>query len=194
MMKKIVLSVLTGLSICFTTSAQLKHSAGFAISVLHGKVEDAYGWSSTLDLMQTSLSYFPRYNVIQGGNMSLSVGAPVALGAGITSNTQEDDTGLYFAYELPVVVDFNLGCNSSTESDSHFGGYVGTGFSYYRINISKSTYSNFNGESYGPVVRAGIRFGNWGSATSGVTIGLSYKFGMEARKFRTYGIQVYYDF
>ena len=169
------------------------HGAGATISAIVGTVKIP-GGSESFGLSQTNLTYFPRYNFIENENSSISVGAPIGVGLAVVSNTSGDDAGISFAYDLPVVVDYNMGCKSTKENDKHFGGYVGAGFGYYKISISNSEYSNYNGATYGPMVRGGVRFKlpKWDSEV--VTIGMYYKQGIESDKLTTIGFNVLYDF
>ena len=169
------------------------HSAGATISAITGTVQIP-GGSESFGLSQTNLTYFPRYNFVENENSSISVGAPSGVGLAVVSNTSGDDAGISFAYDLPVVVDYNMGCKSTKENDKHFGGYVGAGFGYYKISISNSEYSNYNGATYGPMLRGGVRFKlpKWDSEA--VTIGMYYKQGIESDKLTTIGFNVLYDF
>ena len=180
---------------CTTVHAQrLMTSYGAVISAITGKVTTDYS-SSSFSMSQTSFCFFPRYNFVENDNSSLSIGAPVAIGLGIASNSRNDDAGVSFSYELPVALDYNIGCKSTAENEKHFGVYFGAGFSYYKVNISHSAYSNFDGATYGPLARAGCRIGssneNWGGHA--ITIGLFYKKGLEKTKFNTFGAHVLYD-
>lgn len=170
----------------FLFSQKLMHSFGLTISVLTGGDET---------LQQTSFSYFPRLNIMESENSSISVGAPVAIGVGIARSTYGDDAGISFAYDLPVVVDYNIGCKSTNENEKKFGGYFGLGFGYYKVSISQSTYSDFKGATYGPIFRGGIRFGssneNWHGHA--VTVGLFFKNGLETAKLKTFGFNIMYD-
>ncbi len=159
-------------------SQKLMHSFGANISILDGKIttSDPYS-SSSFTLAQTNLSYFPRYNFVENENSSISIGLPLGVGIGIASNTYGNNAGVAFAYDLPVVFDYNIGCKSTSENEETFGGYFGVGFGYYKVSISHSQYSNFNGSSYGPIFRGGVRIGssneNWGG--HGLTVGLFFK-------------------
>lgn len=178
------------LLLCFacnrTFSQKLMHSYGATISVVSG---------TDITLSQTNLCYFPRYNFVENENSSISVGLPVGIGIGITNSTYGSDAGVSFAYDLPLVVDYNIGCKSTSENESTFGGYFGVGFGYYKVTISQSEYSNFTGATYGPMARAGIRFGssneNWKG--HGIAIGMFYKNGLEAAKLKTIGFNVMVD-
>lgn len=176
-------------------SQSFMHSVGATISVLSGKTSDGFGNSNSQSTMQTNLSYFPRYNFVEYDNSSVSVGLPLGIGIGI-SNNGLDDYGVAFAFDIPAVIDYNVGYKSTQENDSRIGGYFGAGFGYYRINISKSSYSDFTGASYGPLLRTGIRFTTPKDRENGhgITVGLFFKKGLERQKFNTYGCNVYFDF
>ena len=171
-----------------TTSAftqNLMHSYGATISVLSG---------SGITLSQTSVCYFPRYTFAEAENTSFSVGLPVALGIGISNNAY-GDAGVAFAYDVPAVLDYNIGCKSSPDNEATFGGYFGIGFGYYKINISKSAYSNFSGATYGPMARAGVRFSSVNETWRGhdISVGVFYKKGLETAKLNTIGFNVLLD-
>jgi hypothetical protein len=170
-------------------SQKIMHGIGATISILSG---------NQVLLRQTSFCYLPRFNLIENSNSSLSIGVPIAVGIGIARNTNNSDAGLGFAYDLPVAFDFNIGCKSTIENHKNFGEYFGVGFGYYHVGISNSSYSNFNGTTYGPIIRSGIRFRLARSVdngfTSAITMGLFYKMGLEAAKINTFGVNVMKDF
>lgn len=165
------------------------HSFGATISILTGTVTGP-GSSSDLTMSQTNLTYFPRYNFIENENSSVSIGLPVGIGVGIVTSTFGDDAGISFAYDLPVVVDYNIGCRSTMENDKNFGGYLGVGFGYYKVSISQSQYSDFSGATYGPMFRGGLRFREYEHA---ITVGLFFKKGLEKNKLTSFGFNVLYD-
>lgn len=171
------------------STPRLMHGMGATISVLLSPPH-----SSNFTLSQENFTYFPRYNLTEGENSSLSVGVPVGIGVGIARNTYGNDAGIVFAYELPVVIDFNFGCKSTRKTESTFGGYVGAGFGYYHVSISQSAYSDFSGATYGPMGRLGFRFGKEGWDNKAFTVGLFYKKGLEEAKLQTIGFNVLYDF
>jgi hypothetical protein len=185
--------------ICFVLIADIKaqgfmHGYGATISVLTGKVKTS-GSTSNYALQQTTLTYFPRYNFIENENSSISIGAPVGIGIGIATNTYGDDAGIAFAYDLPIVLDYNIGCKSTPDNENNFGGYFGLGFGYYKVTISKSQYSDFKGATYGPIFRGGVRIGSEKESWKGhgLTIGVYYKKGLEKDKLTTIGFNVLLD-
>lgn len=169
-------------------TSRFMHSLGATISILFGK-----DGLNNFSLLQTNFCYFPRINITQTDNSSFSVGVPVGIGIGLVSNTFGDG-GVAFAYDLPVVFDYNFGCKSTRNADKNFGGYAGAGFGYYHVNISQSAFSDFTGTTYGPMGRAGIRFSKESWNGKGVTIGVFYKKGLEEQKLQTFGFNVLTDF
>ncbi len=194
MVKKILFSIC--LSACFQPimAQSLMHSFGATMTLLTGQQADSYS-SSRLTMTQTYLSYFPRYNFVEGGNSSISIGAPVGLGVGLATNTYGGDIGVAFSYDLPLVIDYNIGFKSSYENDGTFGGYLAAGFAYNYVSVSASKYSDFKTTTYGPIFRGGVRIGSvqesWGG--HGITIGVFYKKDLQENPFDSFGMNVYYD-
>lgn len=171
----------------------LMHSIGITPSLLFGKTND--GYNNKFMLSQNCFTYFPRFNFVENENSSISIGAPVGVGFGLAKNTDGTDLGIAFAYDLPVALDYNIGFKSTPENEHYFGGYLGAGFGYYKVSVSKSSYSDFSGATYGPIARGGVRIGsakeNWRG--HGVTVGFFYKKGMEKAKYNTVGCNVLVD-
>jgi hypothetical protein len=185
--------------ICFIligniNAQKFMHGYGATISVLTGKVKTSYS-TSNYTLQQTNLTYFPRYNFVESENSSISIGVPVGIGIAIASNTNSNDAGIAFAYDLPVVIDYNIGFKSTMDNDKNFGGYLGLGFGYYKVSISQSQYSNFKGATYGPLFRGGVRIGSSNESWKGhgITVGMFYKKGLEKDKLTTIGFNVLVD-
>ena len=139
---------------------------------------------------ELAATYFPRINFETGDNASFSVGVPIALGAGIASDANNENSGVYFSYDFSAMADYNIGEGSTETTEKRFGYFFGGGFGYGHVNFALSSdLEKIN--SYGPLIHAGARFkiGNMG----GITTGLYYKFGLEPMKFTTFGIQVLAD-
>lgn len=180
---------------CQSFSQSFMHSIGGTPTLLVSKENPETG-SEKFSIFQTVITYFPRLNFISNENSSVSIGAPVGVGFGVVKDLGGNADGFSFAYDLPVVVDYNFGFKSTPEAEGNFGGYLGAGFGYFKVNVSNSSFGNFSGATHGPILRGGIRFGSsseaWGG--HGLTIGLNYKKGIEKSKLSTYGIAVLYDF
>jgi hypothetical protein len=178
------------------SAQQLMHSFGLTLSVLQGTLNEGPGNSESFGVEQNNFTYFPRFNFIENENSSFSIGAPIGIGIGIVTNTYGNDAGVIFSYDLPLVIDYNIGCKSTMANESNFGGYFGVGFGYNKINISESSYSNFDGSSYGPLFRAGFRFGSSNESWNGhgLTAGAYYKIGIGSQNnLHTIGFNILYD-
>lgn len=129
-------------------------------------------------------------------NSSLSIGFPVGAGVGLMTNSDFSDAGVSFAFDVPAVLDYNIGFNATPYTPGSFGGYFGVGFGYYKAIITGSNYSDFNGATYGPMVRGGIRIRNANryGQESPMTFGIYYKKGLEKDHLNTIGLDILYDF
>jgi hypothetical protein len=173
---------------------KLMQSAGVAFSVMNAQISDQYGsYGSTLEF--ANLTYFPRYNLAESENNSLSGGIPISVGLGFASSAAGGSDGLYWGLDLPLVFDYNSGRKSTKDNIKKFGLYFGGGFGYTLTNWSDGN-STGHVNSYGPLARAGFRFGvsdeqhpDWA-----IAIGLSFKYGLETAHYKTYGISVMIDF
>ncbi|MBL7736904.1 MAG: hypothetical protein JNL51_15710 [Chitinophagaceae bacterium] len=195
MIKRMIGAIL--LCVCFQslTAQNLMHSFGATIAITTGKISNGYS-RSNFSLSQNYLSYFPRYNFVENENSSISIGAPIGLGVGIAQNSyMGEDIGFAFAYDLPLVIDYNIGCKSTYDNEQTFGGYLGAGFGYNYVSISGSQYSDFKGSSYGPIFRGGVRIGSNKESWAGhsITIGVFYKKDLQKNPFNSFGFNVYYD-
>lgn len=192
MKKKIIglCSLLLLLNYFSASSQSFMQSLGLTPALLFAK--DQYG--NKFSLYQTNFTYFPRYNFVANENSSISIGAPVGAGIGIV-NSSSGDPGIGFSFDLPAVLDYNIGCKSTPENETYFGGYLGAGFGYSQNTVSGTSYSNIKATSYGPLFRAGVRIGsakeNWRGHA--ITIGFYYKKGLEAAKYNTVGCNVLVD-
>ena len=123
------------------------HGIGLTPTLLFGTSDD--GYNSKVMIYQNMITYYPRFNFVENENSSISIGAPVGVGFGLARTTDYSDVGISFSYDLPVALDYNIGCKSTSENEHYFGGYLGMGFGYYKVSISKSAYSDFSGATYG---------------------------------------------
>jgi hypothetical protein len=194
MKQKILL--LTILCICIYSSrisAQFMHGVGVTFSGITGNVTTPSS-SSGIGLTQSTITYFPRYNFVEKENSSISIGAPVGVGIGLVRNTYGGDVGFSFSYDLPVVLDYNIGARSTADNANRWGGYFGLGFGYFKVNISGSVYSNFDGATYGPLARGGVRFpASRNDDASTISLGVFFKTGLEKDKLTSFGFNMIYE-
>lgn len=191
-MKKIVIVVLCILHLKISSAQKFMHAVGNTTSLIFGKLRDNGNNTEPFSLFQTSVSYFPRINFIESSNSSISIGSPISGGVGFSRG--DGDAGIYFSYDLPLVIDYNFGCNSSYGNYSRSGGYVGIGYGHYKVSI-KQAFSDFDGSTTGPMMRVGYRYIPKKSdyIGRGVTFGLFYKKGTEREKLTTIAFSFMYD-
>lgn len=187
-----LLAILLLASRCLSAQ-EFMQAFGVKMSVLAGTVSDE-GSGSDVAIQVNELSYFPRYNFLEGDDASLSIGFPLGAGIGIARNSDFSDVGILLAYDLPVALDFNFGNKSTLDNGRGFGGYAGIGYGYSKVQISGSSYSDFRGAVYGPLVRAGVRFGSASPAWNGhsLDIGLYLKKGMGSDNLYVGGFNILY--
>jgi|GEM_PF-642118 len=195
MLRKVCCIVILIIGVNTTMKAQrFMQSAGAMISVMHARgIFD--GVSQSLDIVLTDLSYFPRINVSEMDNASISVGIPLSVGVGLASDYTSNGKGVYWNFDLPLVADYNIGCKSTPKNEKKFGGYVGAGFGYTYTSWSFDDKSSARANSFGPLIRGGFRFGFPSSDKGqGFTVGLYYKFGLESEHYKTIGCNLLIDF
>jgi len=178
-----------------TYSQKIKHSVGGTVIVLGAHVKTplrgtVFYREYSFIMEEVALTYFPRINFETGNNTAFSIGIPVAVGAGIASDANNDNSGVYFSYDVSAIADYNIGKGATETTEKRFGYFLGAGFSYGYVNLALTTDLN-KISSYGPLIHAGARFGI--GSSHGITTGLYYKFGLESMKFTTVGIQVLAD-
>src|SRR5687768_15271250 len=120
-------------SMIFLFAAHLTGPKILAQSLMHGIGANIYILTPKLDpaselynftLTATHFSYFPRYTLHESQNSSVSVGSPLGIGIGLLSRSG-GPSGIAWGLDLPVAVDYNLGCKSSPFNEKTFGGYFG---------------------------------------------------------------------
>lgn len=191
MLKKMILLSFLSFSIITKIYAQsFMHGIGANISVLTAKINtpsDQY----TFTMAVTHFSYFPRFTLTESENSSVSIGSPLGAGVGFLSSGGETG-GIAWGFELPLAVDYNIGCKSTPDNENTFGGYFGAGFSYLYTGWTDGNETS-KANTYGPLARTGVRFASSQSDWS-VTIGLFFKYGLEKEKYKTFGFNIIADF
>lgn len=140
-------------------------------------------------------TYFPRLNLPISDYTSLSVGAPLGVGATFISNDFMNVTGTYLSYDIPIVIDYNFGFKSTIDpGDEQFGYYFGMGYSMTNVSLDSISDTKFKPKSSGMLLRSGIRLAfPYSERKSGISLGLYYKFGMGDEKFQTLGANFLVD-
>ncbi len=203
MKTKYVLLLFMCFFIKFVSAQSFRHSVGGTVTVMSAtiKVPSAnpqYSSSPYSEIYnfvseQFGLTYFPRFNFIETKGMSISIGFPLTFGVGVASNMLDDeDAGFSVNYDLPAVLDINLGHNSSKKNEKTFGGFIGGGYGYNYLGYNLSKSGSEKAKSYGPLFHAGASF--LIAHKESMTIGIFLKGGQEFNKFTTFGIEVFHNF
>ena len=109
MLKKCCCVLLLASCLAGSARAQFMHSVGGTLTVMHTRIGPEASYVDNITLAARDVTYFPRYNVMESGNSSISVGVPLGLGFGSVSNYSDGSTGLYFGFDAPLVLDFHDG-------------------------------------------------------------------------------------
>jgi len=192
-MKKIIFSSAFLLFISIASYSQsFMHGAGFSIFVASA------GGNTTPN---GGLMYSPRFNFIEGEDMSVSVGVPLSAGFSLNYSTGnyygESNNSSSLMLDVPLVVNLNMGAGSTHEAESRFCYFFGAGFGYHYGTLK---YSDYYGEeysskinSYGPVGNLGIRFGV-GNSGKNIEVRFSYLKGVDNGKANIYGGGALFNF
>lgn len=115
-------------STIFSQSMEFNHSAGATYimgSFSGGNV--SYGRS------YIGITYNPRYDYVLSDEMSVGVSAYPTGCFSFSSNTNSNSgttSSLSYAFESPILAQFNYGNHSNQNSDMDLGGFVGAGFNF----------------------------------------------------------------
>jgi hypothetical protein len=74
------------------------------------------GGQTTME--QTSFCYFPRLNIVENENNSISIGTPVAIGVGIARNTYGNDAEIHLYLICQLFLISISGANRQAKIDT----------------------------------------------------------------------------
>jgi hypothetical protein len=186
MSKQLVVFLVFAIFSVSAKSQSFMGSYGGTFSIFQGKETETNSYKAMI--FQTYGTFFARYNLSEGENSSLSLGIPLSAGIGLVNN----DDGAGFSVDVPLMGDYNFGCDAIPESEKGLGGFFGAGFGYTYTSVS-SSYGSVNLSSYGPMIHAGVRLIVSQKFSQSMTFGLYYKLGIERLKYRTMGFNFLVD-
>ncbi|WP_375561605.1 hypothetical protein ACE193_03375 [Bernardetia sp. OM2101] len=104
----------------------------------------------------------PRLNFLSFSEIgTLSVGTHIGLGYS-SNSTYNSRTGAEgqssFVFDLPVMLELNLGNSSSPDNESDFGGFVGAGYGFSKLSNNDLNYGGNSATTSGPVLNAGLSY------------------------------------
>lgn len=155
--------------------------------------------------VSAGLTYAPRFNFLERDEMSLSIGVPMtvgfsgSIGGGSVSSGDRDPLSLML--DAPLILNLNLGCGSSLESERGFGFFVGGGFGYHYGAVNDSRKDEYGisyndkkkGSTMGPAGNVGVRF-SVGAEAQSAEVKLGYMKGMNDSKLQIYSLTLLYNF
>jgi hypothetical protein len=124
-MKKINFLLLACVFASASFSQSFMHDAGISIFVTTVQSTNiaAYG----------GFTYSPRLNFLETKSLSLSAGIPLSMAASgsYTYNSRNgyssESNSLRFMFNAPFIINFKVGADSTKETESRFGFFVGGG-------------------------------------------------------------------
>lgn len=115
-------------STIFTQSMEFNHSAGATYiigSFSGGNVGIKQGYIGA--------TYNPRYDYLLNDDMSIGVSAYPTLSFNYSSNSNSNSgttSSLSYAFESPILAQFNYGNHATQNNDFDLGGFIGAGFNF----------------------------------------------------------------
>lgn len=168
--------------------AQVTHSIGATLPFGVRTYEVYTGAKNTDAYYMAMFSYGFRYNISETGNSSFSVGPLISAGGGYYSDAYGG--GFLYSGDLQVWADYNIGMGAVEDPPKNSGVYFGAGFGGSYTGADGEAIDDDNGISFGPMIRAGFRFG---AMETPIGVGVYYKHGIENAKWRTFGFHVLVD-
>lgn len=136
-----------------------------------------------------------RKNITENENSSFSLGTSLSAGGGIYEDIF-GTTGFIYGGGLQLWGDQNYGMGAVENPKSNRGYHLGLGFGVSYTGADGESIDENNGVSYGPMVRAGYRFGMYKARKDlykPIGISVSYMHGIEKARWRTLGFHFMFD-
>lgn len=133
--------------------------------------------------------YSPRVNLLNLNN-KITLSAGTHLGIGFAFASSGSNTSTTFHYDLPLVAEINFGHGAHKEVSSRFGGFLGAGYGFNRMQSVSDSPSDYR-QSNGFLINGGLRFkiknASWG-------VRASYLFNHKAGGGNITSLGVFYTF
>ncbi len=176
-------------------SQELYHSGGISGSIMRATLKGPLGKSGRFGMTHLHLNYYPRVSFPVNYFTTISAGIMFGIGGGFINNDFLSVKGNYLSYDIPLIIDYNVGYKASEPGDDHIGFYFGMGGGYTATQRDTLGVTKFKANSFGILARAGIRLDlEIPEKNTGISIGFFHKIGMGEEKFKTSGINLLVDF
>ncbi len=168
--------------------AQVTHSIGATLP-FGVRTYTVYADAKNTDAYYMALlSYGFRYNLFETDNSSFSIGPLLSAGGGMYNGGY--GAGFLYSGDLQAWADYNIGMGAVPDPPKNTGVYFGAGFGGSYTGADGDAIDDDNGISFGPMLRAGFRFGVMDTP---IGVGVYYKHGIENAKWKTFGFHVFVD-
>lgn len=174
-------------------------SAGFSQKFINGVGVCAFstGGAGYSTFITGGITYSPRVNIYSDENSAVSIGLPISFGIGYSSHESDGTASASAVVNMPLVLNYNLGCGSTRQNESRIGFFAGGGFGYHvAARATDDGYADNNTttvESFGPVANAGIRFAV-GRGVHNIELKVSYMKGLDTSKSDIFGLAGIFNF
>jgi len=198
-MKKIILSLAVFLSLTNAFSQSFMHGAGLTVmGATHTRYSNDFSYGE-------GFTYSPRFNFLETDALSVSVGIPLSIAVSASESLQNQygdyTSSVGILFNIPLIVNLNMGRGSTKDNRQKFGYFVGAGFGYqhgdylsdYYDYNTNTTSSGYSVNTYGPAANAGVRIGV-GRKHKNVEIKLSYMKGLNETKQDIFGLACLFNF
>lgn len=199
MLNRLKLSILFCLLVQTSFSQKFMHGAGTGVFI---------NFSSGIEpAIPTVLSYAPRINCFENGDLSVSAGIPFSIGFAISDYADFNsspglDMESIFTYviNIPAMVNLNIGAGASKQTTKRFGVFIGGGFAYQYGRYVLDGYDAYTGghttvneSSLGPAGNLGLRFAV-GRHQKNIETRLSYMRSLKEDRTSAIGIVALFNF
>ncbi|KAA2242394.1 hypothetical protein F0L74_07555 [Chitinophaga agrisoli] len=147
------------------------------------------------------ITYAPYFCFRENDKRSLSVGIPLTVGFGgnYYRDDYKGDPAPSVMVDIPVMLNFNMGCGSSGSNRSRFGFFAGGGLGFHYQGVfdhvppdePSGGVTELKKTTWGPGVNAGIRYAQPGCIFE---YKLSFMQGISGSKAQVFGIGCIFNF
>lgn len=136
MKKLLTISAIIFFASKVSAQVEFNHSAGLTYLIGHYTFEgvvDGVSVSENSSIGYPGLTYNPRLDYLLNDNMSVSLSLYPTLcfsGSANYNSRSGGSSDSRFAFELPTLIQLNLGHHASRNADGDFGGFFGAGFNF----------------------------------------------------------------
>jgi hypothetical protein len=195
-LQKITLTICLFTILTLHAEAQMAtHSLGFSTNIGFRNYDAGNDRKESESYAFFKFDWAFRKNLSEKENSSFSLGTSLNAGGGIYED-MSGYTGFLYGGGLQLWGDHNHGMGAVENPGSNRGYHVGLGFGATYTGADGESIDDENGVSFGPMIRAGYRFGMYKARKDlykPIGISVSYMHGLEEARWRTLGFHFMFD-